>query len=257
MKKRSEAEASESQGAARDRFGWIQRVVRDFKLHPNARLLAVVIADFINSKSGVAYPSQKRLAEILGLSTRTIMNLLPQIVERGHIEITPGNGRGHASEYRLKDEADFTLFYAKGCNAVHPSQSERVKPDALKGEIRRRERVKPASHQPVEYNQLKEPVEYIHGTFDEFWEVYPRRVSRGAAQRAFQKALKRSQAKVIMDGATRYAIERKGQDTKYTKHPATWLNGDCWEDEPDIRRQKRTGASGLADDLIEEMGEER
>ena len=32
-------------------------------------------------------------------------------------------------------------------------------------------------------------------------------------------------------GAQRYAAERKDQDPKYTKHPATWLNGGCWEDE--------------------------
>jgi len=33
-------------------------------------------------------------------------------------------------------------------------------------------------------------------------------------------------------GAQRYAVERQGQPPKYTKHPATWLNGGCWEDDP-------------------------
>jgi hypothetical protein len=30
----------------------------------------------------------------------------------------------------------------------------------------------------------------------------------------------------------RYAAERAGQPPKYTKHPATWLKGGCWADEP-------------------------
>lgn len=236
---------SDDKRAARDRFGWIQRVTRDLELHPNARLLAVVIADFINNKSGVAYPSQKRLAEILGLSTRTIMNLLPQIVARGHIEITPGNGRGHASEYRLKGETDFTLSGDEGCNGLHPSTSERVKPDALKGEIRRQKRVKPVSPQPVDKNQLNEPVKYIRDEFAEFWEAYPRRVSRGAAERAWKKALKRCQAQTIIDGATRYANERDGQDQQFTKHPATWLNGDCWADEAQTQTPHATGLGSV------------
>ena len=33
-------------------------------------------------------------------------------------------------------------------------------------------------------------------------------------------------------GAQRYAGERAGEDPKFTKHPATWLRGGCWEDEP-------------------------
>ena len=30
----------------------------------------------------------------------------------------------------------------------------------------------------------------------------------------------------------RYAAQRDGEDPQFTKHPATWLNGKCWTDEP-------------------------
>ena len=29
-----------------------------------------------------------------------------------------------------------------------------------------------------------------------------------------------------------YAVEKGGEDPKFTKHPATWLNKGCWRDEP-------------------------
>jgi hypothetical protein len=29
-----------------------------------------------------------------------------------------------------------------------------------------------------------------------------------------------------------YAAKVAGQDPKFTKHPATWLNAECWTDEP-------------------------
>src|SRR5262249_31936110 len=53
-----------------------------------------------------------------------------------------------------------------------------------------------------------------------------------AAQKAFERAVKNGTApQEIMAGVLRYAAERDGQDQKYTKHAATWLNGGCWADE--------------------------
>jgi hypothetical protein len=68
--------------------------------------------------------------------------------------------------------------------------------------------------------------------FDRFWAIYPRRVAKGAARKAFAAAIKRADVATIIDGARRYASERSGQDQKYTAHPATWLNADRWTDEP-------------------------
>lgn len=68
--------------------------------------------------------------------------------------------------------------------------------------------------------------------FDEFWQTYPLRKAKGAARRAFDKAIKGgASAAVIIEGAKLYASDRAGQDPKFTKHPATWLNGECWTDE--------------------------
>jgi hypothetical protein len=62
--------------------------------------------------------------------------------------------------------------------------------------------------------------------FLEFWEVYPRKVARGDALKAYLKALSRASHAEILAGVKRYK-----PDPKFTKHPATWLNADCWLDE--------------------------
>jgi hypothetical protein len=68
--------------------------------------------------------------------------------------------------------------------------------------------------------------------FERFWAVYPRKVAKEAARKAFAKVVENGTAvETLIAGAQRYAVERKGQDPKYTKHPATWLNAGCWEDE--------------------------
>ena len=83
--------------------------------------------------------------------------------------------------------------------------------------------------------------------FEEFWAIYPRRVAKQAAIKAYRKALKLATAADIIAGARRYAAERQGQDMAYTKHPGTWLNGGCWADYerppevPVLDKQSMTG----------------
>lgn len=67
--------------------------------------------------------------------------------------------------------------------------------------------------------------------FEEFYEVYPRRSGKDAALRAWRSALKRADPVDVMAGAKRYADARRGQDPKFTKTPAAWLNGGNWMDE--------------------------
>jgi hypothetical protein len=77
--------------------------------------------------------------------------------------------------------------------------------------------------------------------FLEFWNDYPRKSDKRAALRAFKSALNRASFEEILAGAIRYAKDPNLPDTKYVKHPATWLNGDAWENGPlpvDPRRQK-------------------
>lgn len=70
--------------------------------------------------------------------------------------------------------------------------------------------------------------------FEEFWSTYPRKIAKGAARKAWTKAIKDGHdPTVITAGAARFADQRRGQDTKYTPHPATWLNAERWGDEPE------------------------
>jgi hypothetical protein len=78
--------------------------------------------------------------------------------------------------------------------------------------------------------------------FAEFWSVYPRHVAKGAARRAWKTARKRATADDIIAGARRYGADTT-RPPQYTKHPATWLNSECWADEaePQAGIQQRPG----------------
>jgi uncharacterized protein YdaU (DUF1376 family) len=66
--------------------------------------------------------------------------------------------------------------------------------------------------------------------FAEFYLAYPLKRARGAAVRAYAKALKKSDAETLLAAARRYAAEMAGKDPKFIAHPATWLNAERWLD---------------------------
>jgi hypothetical protein len=67
--------------------------------------------------------------------------------------------------------------------------------------------------------------------FEMFWNVYPRKVGKQAAIKAFAKALKSASVEDIVAGASRYADDPNRSDT-FTAHPTTWLNAGRWADGP-------------------------
>jgi hypothetical protein len=75
--------------------------------------------------------------------------------------------------------------------------------------------------------------------FAEFWTSYPKKAGKGQARKAWATARRRgTDPAVIIAGARRYAADPNRED-EYTKHPATWLNGECWDDEPLPARGQR------------------
>lgn len=65
--------------------------------------------------------------------------------------------------------------------------------------------------------------------FSLFWRAYPRRISKGAARDAFTKAIRKTTLETMLAAITDY-IRFKPERIDF-KHPATWLNQECWDDE--------------------------
>lgn len=67
--------------------------------------------------------------------------------------------------------------------------------------------------------------------FESFWKAYPKKVGKGAAEKAWQKH--KPPLDVVLE-----AIEKQKDSDQWSKdngqfipHPTTWLNGKRWEDE--------------------------
>lgn len=70
--------------------------------------------------------------------------------------------------------------------------------------------------------------------FDNFWLAYPRKSGKGAAKKAFVKAVKLKSPSDLVTCAEEYAAAciDAGIDRQYVPHPATWLNQERWDDDP-------------------------
>jgi biotin operon repressor len=80
--------------------------------------------------------------------------------------------------------------------------------------------------------------------FESFWSHYPKKVDKGAAIRAFRKALKTSPAPEVIEGAKRYAEDPNLPEKQFIKNPATWLNAEAWNNGP-LPARKKTDRKAL------------
>ena len=82
------------------RLDWLDQVARDDTLPPSALRVAVILMRHLNRKSGLAWPSQGRLAEALGLTDRAVRKAIDALVKAGHLSVTAGRGRSKSSVYK-------------------------------------------------------------------------------------------------------------------------------------------------------------
>lgn len=77
--------------------------------------------------------------------------------------------------------------------------------------------------------------------FDAFWAVYPKRVDKGHARTAWKAALKRgAKPDAVIAAAAEFAESKVGSDKQFIPYPATWLNGERYNDAPEEFTTRKT-----------------
>lgn len=71
--------------------------------------------------------------------------------------------------------------------------------------------------------------------FEQFWEVYGKKVEKKLTASRWTKALKKKgvTADLLIQAAATYTNHQRdiGKHPQFTKNPAVWLNQECWNDE--------------------------
>jgi hypothetical protein len=209
-------------------------------LGPTERLIMLALADHANDE-GRCYPSIARLCQRTGLSERAIQANVKRLTEAGHIKLAPGGGRAQTNLYLISANPAADAPRSRctpAADAPQTPQQVRQTPQQV--------RQNPAADAPEPSITIKEPSERVIARepvrfvpkaapdgFSEFWARYPRKVAKGAAQKAYAKAMKAARHDDVMFALSQQLPALEAKDQQYIPHPATWLNAERWNDEPE------------------------
>lgn len=192
------------------------------RISPHALTLLISLADFENGQSGKCCPTRRAIEKDCGMPVRSITRYTKELVECGLVvveELKREDGSICANQFHL------TYRSTRRGQTVDTPGTERPTPDQKElGVVQNMSRGGTVSGQQKEQPRKRTPEENI--SFERFWEVWPRKKAKGAAEKAW--------AKLSVDDQ-RAAIDapKPEGDPKYIPHPATWLNAKRWLDEPD------------------------
>lgn len=85
-------------------------------------------------------------------------------------------------------------------------------------------------------------------TFADFYAQFPRKKSRGDAEKAWKQMIKDGHhPDDIIAGLRRNLADLKSRNPQYVPYPATWLRAQGWADEPDPIAPRNNGRRTIAD----------
>lgn len=118
-------------------------------------------------------------------------------------------------------------------DSLFPNGKRLRLPETESGKVAQARKPKPAKPEPAS----DWPADYQ----DQFWAAYPRRTEKKAAIAKLEAVKKSGKIpwEAFLAAVRRYARHVAGTEDRYIKHPMTWLNRGCWDDEV------KEGQSGL------------
>jgi hypothetical protein len=207
--------------------------------HREAWVLGVLAEDARDETrvtwSSVESPRMLRRARV---SRPQMYEVLRQLIAKGAIKkITAGQKNGIA-KYELLPMAPVQSQEIPDAEAPaqRPESPDTDAPQCPETpDVSVRESQTPTPQPLVERTNTPAPAA-ADAAFDAFWSAYPRKVAKGTARAAFAKALKRgADPAAITAAAARHAAQWRAAHTeaRFIPHPATWLNGERYDDEPE------------------------
>jgi len=105
-----------------------------------------------------------------------------------------------------------------------------------------------------EVKEVKEDI--IDVQFDEFWQLYPKKVGKKPAHNKYNIALKKTGHENIINSLKTHLKSWNGTAAEYIPHATTWLNQERWNDEIESKKEFYLTNGGVYKAYCEECGNE-
>jgi hypothetical protein len=264
-----------------DKIRFLTRLAGDSRLNATDLRCGIVIADYFNTGKGRAWPSYTRLVEKTGASRASVARAVRKLDALAIIQKSSGH-KNHSNSYypafrvdELNGDAAPETLNVDASGAIAPSHQRDL--GGLNGEttsvsdVRHNPSTTPRSNQrrgsggiPSGPPALRAPaggappfvnekptgqqlVAVSLDGFEAFWRAYPKKEGRNNTIRAYRFALAQSvNPALLAEKAEQYSVAKAGNDPRYLKMPATWLQDQCWLEDPQPPKPKvqRVAARG-------------
>jgi hypothetical protein len=194
------------------------------KLPLTEKMVLLVIADHASDDGTEAWPSQVTIGNKASVSVRTVQRSVNSLVAKGYIWLQKGAG-GSATCRDDRRPHKYTINLAVLRGDVQTTRKRR----GDVGDVDGATFTPDTGRLSRPMNLPKEPSKET--PFDLFWKMYPLKVGKGAAKKAWDKAVEEADPDLIINGAVQYARD-PNRHPSYTAHPSTWLNAGRWADDP-------------------------
>ncbi len=114
-----------------EKFIWLNQVRADAELTPLAFMLAFVLANLVNEREGYAWPSVESLAAECHVTENGVKKVIRRLVERGHLFIELGGGRGNTNRYRWLIKTGSAICVEEDQDAREKSRCDEMEQAAL------------------------------------------------------------------------------------------------------------------------------
>lgn len=194
--------------------------------------------------------SEKQLASLVGASAREVRNCLHELEAAGVFSVD--NGVMFSRRMR-RDHEKAERDKANGKGGGNPRLKHGVNPEDKAQRLEaRNQKLEP--DQERSDGSLRSPVaraDANRDAFDEFWKLYPNKVGKQAAYKAFVKSAKSGAVTFDRMLFALTAYVNKTDDRPWC-NPATWLNEGRWDDQPtpEVQRNGQGNVIAAADKLV-------
>jgi hypothetical protein len=220
-------------------------------MQPMEALVFVVVCLRIYEVNGPCSDTVEALARRTGLDNRSVSKSLGRLFENKKLFKRDGGMMNLFAEKILADRS--INKYGKNKHGWKKDQLNQQNDDAqLHLQVTDTKESKKDSRADARVNDW--PTDFR----EQFWNKYPRKVAKAAAMRALDRVYRADKISwMLIDAALHeFAVWAKTKEIQYVKHPATWINAGCWDDEL-TKGEFRNGAprqssgGGFAHNLID------
>jgi hypothetical protein len=196
----------------------VSLVLNNSRATGRAKLVLLGIANHLGDHG--AWPSISTLARYANASERSVKRDIQELVELGELKVELQNAP-------TKTQYKTNLYWITISSGVTDSASG-VTDWVSRGDSSGKSGVTPVGTQNIILT-IKEPsLKSDLESFDTFWNLYPKKVAKADALKAWNKATKKKTADELI-ALTKAYSQSKLPDMTYIPYPASWLNKELYE----------------------------